>query len=65
MTEILSTFLVWIGIFIIGVAAAIIFLCWLSVRNYDDNGEGCFGTMVAILATGLVLCIFYLATMIA
>lgn len=65
MTEILSTFLFCLGGILIGVAATIKIICWLSIRNCGDNGEGCFGNMVAILTTGLALYLFYIAAIVA
>ncbi len=59
--ETLSIFLFCVGGILIGVAATVKLLCWLSVRNFGDNGEGCLGTFIALSATGLAVYLFYIA----
>ncbi len=61
MKEILSIFLLCVGGIFIGVAATFKLLCWISVRNWRDNGESFLGNMIALCATGMALYLFYVA----
>jgi hypothetical protein len=56
-----STFLFCAAAFFIGVAATIKLLCWISVRNCGDKGEGCFGNIIALFTIGLALYLIYFA----
>ena len=52
MREVISLLEICAGAFLIGVAATIKFIFWISVRSNDrDNGEGCLGNFIALSFT--------------
>ena len=61
MNEIIRVILFSFGGILIGIASAVKLLCWVSVRNCGDSGEGCLANLIAIPMIAIALYLFYVA----